>query len=552
MINLQKAQKSGYSQSVNGRFLSSRYHPQKEAQRILDMAVQKNHQLTNASEKTTAICLLGLFPLDILALVLTMENIACDLNNVFFFEGNNIELQHYQKALKNLFEQQISHFLAVKEKFSQKSQWKEKELMEKIGERIGDEQKLQEFLKKQNDDQIKNIVVIKSTYLREEKIKKTTEIIKLEKIKRQSEKKTTENWANVWKTNKKRNIRWWAKKEAWTNDFSALSIKKSTSAEHQKIFNPSLTWIKDFPAAKGTAIFVAAGPSVEKNWESLRFWSKKCPIYTLAGMAGTLLKNGVKIEAIIATDPGYYQSVHFDSLLRHAKKYRQKIPVIAPLSCCFLALKNYAASQAEWHREKSIFFYLDEWKDGEYIIQHLLNTPNFFGKKNPKKLIEYIASIYCTNDASVSLSALRILSLLSHQKIVTLGCDFSSNGFAYHCQGYAQEEYFFTRVDKFHSFENWLQKSYFFPQRAKKKHKKNQNEWTDQKWMIYQQHFSKLKEELKKKNHHLQDFEQFLTNKHQNENHTMTEKKYSQTNRTQNFSPHIVLALSQYFEKEMA
>lgn len=565
-IEIRQAKQSGYSQVVAGQFLSSKYHPKQEAIRLIDAAI-KNATNKNHSLNTSPICLLGLFPLDLIPLLLTHTSTP------FLFEANGISQKNYSQALSTLFEKKLAHFDQAAKNILGDQKLDEdniKKISEGISNQIKGEEALKIFLKNLNKEELEQLLVIKSSYAQKKKSEAAIEIILAEKMKRSAEKQTTKKFEWVWQWNKVANHRLLKKassenipsknisfenapygdvssKDTLLEDTSSKNSppknipSKNTSFENapfEDSEDKNLFWVDRFPArasddwhtqdtqdhlddasvlkneevknflrqtaAKQTAIFIAAGPSVDQHLNDLCVLSHFFPVYAVPGAVKLLLKNKIKIKSVIATDPSYYQNIHFEKAISSIREHRKKIPLIAPLSCHAMSVRQYATQAG------NVYFYLDDWQDCQNLIEIIGKQSATVSKSTPateldlKEVANYISSIYITHDASVSLSALHLLDKLNYRQLVLAGCDFASDGFSIHCKGYSLEENYFTKTNRLEPFENFLQKSH--PHlRPKKKGLLSCESWT-----LYAKHFDQLSKNFEEKGLTVRNFSQFI------------------------------------------
>lgn len=585
-IEIRKAKQFGYSQIVAGQFLSSKYHPKQEADRLITAAINaaanaaaatainattktattainatatasKDRDLASsglASSGSTCLLLLGVFPLDTIALSITHTSAhtsaaahtsantpaqaraaaqartsasATFPPKNFFFEANDISTKDYSQALSTLFKKELSHFDLAAKKILGSQEPNEaniEKIAEKISHEIKKEEALKTFLKNLSKEELDNLIVVKSTYAKKEKIETALEIILNEKMQRRAEKQTTKKFEWVWQWNKISNHRLLKKSlEKSPPEKSPLeksSLGKSSlgksSLEKSPPEKENIFWIDNFSTNntpndwnnlkdgeekklfQQTALFVAAGPSVDQHLDNLSLLSYFFPIFIVPGVTKLLLKNKVTIKGIISTDPGYYQNLHFQKSIEAIKNHKQQIPLIAPLSCHAMSVRQYAKKCG------NVFFYIDDWKDCENLIKIIEKQITADPGPNLREIAKYISSVYTTHDASVSLSALRLLHRFNYKQIVLLGFDFASDGFAIHSKGYSLEENYFTKANRLNPFESFLQKSHPNLRPI------NKGQWSYESWMLYAKHFDQLSENLRKEGLTVQHFSQFI------------------------------------------
>lgn len=155
----------------------------------------------------------------------------------------------------------------------------------------------------------------------------------------------------------------------------------------------SIKTYKNILNKKIPLLLISAGASIDNYIEEIKELSKTHFILSLSHAFNTLIKNGIKADAIVSTDGGFYSSIHIiDSI-------KNDIPIFTAHTTYPFPLTNI---------DKNRIFYFSHNESFEKIIYPHKNTNN----------------IYFQMEGSVIMPALRIANFLNPKYIILAGCDF--------------------------------------------------------------------------------------------------------------------------------
>ena len=155
----------------------------------------------------------------------------------------------------------------------------------------------------------------------------------------------------------------------------------------------SIKTYKNILNKKTPLLLISAGASIDNYIEKIKELSKTHFILSLSHAFNTLIKNGIKADAIVSTDGGFYSSIHIiDSI-------KNDIPIFTAHTTYPFPLTNI---------DKNRIFYFSHDESFEKIIYSHENTNN----------------IYFQMEGSVIMPALRIANFLNPKYIILAGCDF--------------------------------------------------------------------------------------------------------------------------------
>lgn len=155
----------------------------------------------------------------------------------------------------------------------------------------------------------------------------------------------------------------------------------------------SIKTYKNILNKKTPLLLISAGASIDNYIEKIKELSKTHFILSLSHAFNTLIKNGIKADAIVSTDGGFYSSIHIiDSI-------KNDIPIFTAHTTYPFPLTNI---------DKNRIFYFSHNESFEKIIYPHKNTNN----------------IYFQMEGSVIMPALRIANFLNPKYIILAGCDF--------------------------------------------------------------------------------------------------------------------------------
>ena len=155
----------------------------------------------------------------------------------------------------------------------------------------------------------------------------------------------------------------------------------------------SIKTYKNILNKKIPLLLISAGASIDNYIEKIKELSKTHFILVLSHAFNTLIKNGIKADAIVSTDGGFYSSIHIiDSI-------KNDIPIFTAHTTYPFPLTNI---------DKNRIFYFSHNESFEKIIYPHKNTNN----------------IYFQMEGSVIMPALRIANFLNPKYIILAGCDF--------------------------------------------------------------------------------------------------------------------------------
>ena len=155
----------------------------------------------------------------------------------------------------------------------------------------------------------------------------------------------------------------------------------------------SIKTYKNILNKKTPLLLISAGASIDNYIEKIKELSKTYFILSLSHAFNTLIKNGIKADAIVSTDGGFYSSIHIiDSI-------KNDVPIFTAHTTYPFPLTNI---------DKNRIFYFSHNESFEKIIYPHKNTNN----------------IYFQMEGSVIMPALRIANFLNPKYIILAGCDF--------------------------------------------------------------------------------------------------------------------------------
>ena len=185
----------------------------------------------------------------------------------------------------------------------------------------------------------------------------------------------------------------------------------------------SIKTYKNILNKKIPLLLISAGASIDNYIEKIKELSKTHFILVLSHAFNTLIKNGIKADAIVSTDGGFYSSIHIiDSI-------KNDIPIFTAHTTYPFPLTNI---------DKNRIFYFSHNESFEKIIYPHKNTNN----------------IYFQMEGSVIMPALRIANFLNPKYIILAGCDFCHLNDKSHSKYSNAVALDFLISDKLKTFEN--------------------------------------------------------------------------------------------------
>ena len=158
----------------------------------------------------------------------------------------------------------------------------------------------------------------------------------------------------------------------------------------------SIKTYKNILNKKTPLLLISAGASIDNYIEKIKELSKTYFILSLSHAFNTLIKNGIKADAIVSTDGGFYSSIHIiDSI-------KNDVPIFTAHTTYPFPITNIS------NLNKERIFYFSHNESFEKIIYPHKNTNN----------------IYFQMEGSVIMPALRIANFLNPKYIILAGCDF--------------------------------------------------------------------------------------------------------------------------------
>ncbi len=140
-------------------------------------------------------------------------------------------------------------------------------------------------------------------------------------------------------------------------------------------------------------LIVGAGPSIDKEINNIKKLSQSFFTIVISNALSTMIKNNIKVDAVISTDGGFYSSYHLMAL--------------------------------EYSKEKNIKI-ITTYTSYPYPIAKL-DKKNIFYFSHNESFEKDICkdSYYIPMEGSVIIMAYKIASLLQPKNIIIAGCDFS-------------------------------------------------------------------------------------------------------------------------------
>jgi len=415
-LYIEKAKRQGYYFRSKDKSLSSRYNPVREGERILKDVVLKQNKI---------VVFLGSMP----------------LYHVFKALKNNCRIIVFEKdnRIKKYIHKIISFFLQKKEISEQAAAV----LSQSVYDTAAD---LDQIFTAYNITlpNLKNIAFIFSntaSALEYKKIK--TDIIN--KLHQDLAGYTTEScFRHIWRINALRNL---------------FFIKKI------RLFSA----VSPVPPVK-TALLLASGISLNNNLARLRYLAQQFTVFCLPGAYNFLQQNKIKVDFIIATDPGfnnYYHFMQFD--------YKKKLPA-------FLLSLSVNTQIAALTAFQTYFF---------FELAELYN------------ICSCVADNYIEMSGSAVNTGLQLLAEMGYLNIITGGIDFLFTPWALHAPGNAIEEILFTRNQRLKPFSSAYQNlmGYDF------KKKKSTGFYFDKKFDIYYKIFDNIRKKKALQIYNYEDYE---------------------------------------------
>lgn len=426
---IEKAKKNGFSFSLTGKQLSSKYDPLKEGQRILASIHTKLHKSINTSKKPLIIAL-GVFPIyHILYILQTFPNAK-----LLIFDNLNISKSDLKKAWNLIIEEHQKNI-----NFNQLCFYSEfKSLLTDINQ--------------YSKEDLQSLVIVPSPYIETWLITSFQEHY-LQIFKRKaSEAKTIKHFDYIWDIHTLQNLK-------NLDNYKGFLIQNLFFNFEDVHFNHTNT-------IKKPVLFISSGPLLDeyldKHLNELIAISKIIPLICVPAMARRLLQLGVEVTAIFTSDAGFPNSYHFMHLYKHQQS--NKIPIIAPLSVHPNILRNADFS----------FCYCDLRIEDEKICSAL-------GKAN-----------FISPDASVVLSGIRFLVHMGFKNIYTLGIDFAMYPFREHALSNTSEELWFTRHTRWENYSTLTHRAYHLDSSTSFKHPGKNHLTSNSVLKIYSQEYEKL------------------------------------------------------------
>ena len=298
-----KARKRGYTFKRSHRFLSSKYDPITESERIL-----ANHSI---SEENFVI-FVGFFPVYYLKDLL-LNKIS---GGIIYDNCSILSRNDYLKTLEIVFPENIK---IVKNTFL------------KIF--IDNLKNFESFLSSLKVEELSKLVIIESPYLESKEKQSILKVIlnwKNYLLKRE----TTEHYFSyLWKINKLMNTRIQDKVQLIEN-------------------------IEVVSKSKKVVLLVTSGNSLEKNIKQLQEFADYFPVIAIPSVLQFLSKHKIKVDFLISTDGGFANKLHFEYILSQRKKIN--VPLIAPFSIHSSILRSYPFSIYNFIDEKQDFYSLEK------------------------------------------------------------------------------------------------------------------------------------------------------------------------------------------------
>lgn len=185
--------------------------------------------------------------------------------------------------------------------------------------------------------------------------------------------------------------------------------------------------------SSGTALLISSGPSTETGLTNLAQASREHFTMALPGCAALLSRSGVRVDAFISTDGGYWNTCHFDSVSRFYPG--------ATLFCPFSIYPSIPRGPL-----KPVFFFDDEAWGKEYAT-------------TPGRALE-VAENWIPQAGTASATALSILRRLGFTAILTAGIDFSLTPWRSHASSNITEERFFSSCRRLTPFDTLYHRAF--------------------------------------------------------------------------------------------
>lgn len=242
------------------------------------------------------------------------------------------------------------------------------------------------------DEKIEDIISFFNFYIAEENIKK---IIYIRHIRASNIKAENKNYYDNIHTVLINNIK--EKLMSLTSNYYFAPIWARNIIYNLKLNKGySIKTYRNILNKKTPLLLISAGASIDNYIEKIKELSKTHFILSLSHAFNTLIKNGIKADAIVSTDGGFYSSIHIiDSI-------KNDIPIFASHTNYPFPITNIS------NLNKERIFYFSHNESFEKIIYPHENTNN----------------IYFRMEGSVIMPALRIANFLNPKYIILAGCDF--------------------------------------------------------------------------------------------------------------------------------
>ncbi len=492
MLHIQKAHKQGFAFSFQGRKLSSQYNPLQEGERIL------RWQNLNQAE---LVFFLGFFPVYHIAKALQDFEKQEKQNKVRWFIFESLALSHkdvdtalLKVGLKN--PQQRAYLWSI----------------------LGAQEKLSSFVASLPQAQsLSKALIIKSPYMPKADRDLFQQSLARISRRRHAQQITQQYFSLLWQINRLNNLRQPCLTSRLEKPSPHTHAKESFLLQ-PRYFIDSLSLEKTatqqgvnhkLPA---TAIALLSGLSSEHQLKHLKESARYFPIFTAAGMVPWLKKHGIAFDAVMTSDGGQVNALHFHWCseknitdfpcqktsqerplpLDAAAKPSPAPPLIASLSTSLHCLQLYASFLQNQELPKPHALPICLYIDDKDIFEALANAKQY-------------AAAFLEMDGSLVHCMIRLLAKLGFQNIMSFGIDFSYTGFQSHASGYTLAQSCFHKAKKLSSFDTLA-----LPLFAGMKKNKTQAPapapapapqapyaMSDSKLLLYQERFLHLQKQLK-------------------------------------------------------
>ncbi len=431
-LEILPAKKVGYTFRSRGKYLASRYNPEAEAKRILEKVFEKNKtgQIGKQIKKVTSkkVIFLGFFPAyPIYFLYQKTPELSINI-----FDEISFPMTTYREVLLKIHSLKPLGENDLNDK-------KNHQFLLELEKKILPPEKLSQFLNALTKDELKNLIILESPYLAEPLRKKFKSIIKSwgsKKIKVEA----TEAYFNYhWIYNSIKNLFY-----RELNFIEEISLRESSAASSNN---------------NATCVLLVSGPSLEKNLVAIKELSLVFPIFSVAGISELLLKHKIIPTALVSSDAGYYNTLHFKNI----PDATEGIPIILSLT-----------SNISIGKKNPTFFFVD--------LEEIFSLLKNYEEINPINFVPM--------NASITLTAITLFKKLGFKNVIIFGNDFSHHPFKAHAGSNTSEEIAFSTGKRTFSSENILLP--FFKDLKVITNPAGEKIFQEEKLDLYKKHFSFL------------------------------------------------------------